>query len=304
MWPLASLLSMALLSQRVVAEVPPRTVAPAQRFNVGILSVERFGKPGAVPLIFIPALYCGAWQWNGQVSLLASRYDLYVVTLPGMDGRPRIEPDHLMERAVASLARLIAERAMVKPIVVGHSLGATIAVMFGEMHSGQAGGIIAAEGGHPVAPTAAAREAYVARAAAPFETADVASFDRTMRSTLRFLITSSRDVDTVAPLAERSDPHAIADWLRAALLLDLTPALHSIRAPFVEIVPYDASVDGYRGLPTLDAKRRVYATWVAHAPGGWAVVMIDRSRHFVMFDQPALFDRILSSEIDRMAGIR
>ncbi len=304
MWPLASLLSLALLSQRVVADVPARTVAPAQRFNAGILSVERFGKPRAVPVIFVPALYCGPWQWNGQVSLLAPRYDIYVVTLPGMDGRPRVAPDRLMERAVAGLARLIAERRLVKPIIVGHSLGGTVAVMFGELHSDEAGGIIAAEGGHPVAPTAAAREAYVARAAAPFENAGPAGFDRTMRATLSFLIGSSRDVDAVAPLAERSDPRAVADWLRAALSLDLTPGLRLLRAPFVEIVPYDESVDSYRGLRTPSAKRRVYATWVAHAPGSWGVVMIDRSRHFLMFDQPALFNRILSSEIERMASLR
>lgn len=125
-----------------------------------------------------------------------------------------------------------------------------------------------------------------------------------MRSTLSFLINSSRDVDVVAPLAERSGPRAIADWLRAALSLDLTPGLRSLRAPFVEIVPYDESVDSYRGFRTPAAKRHVYASWVAHAPGGWGVVMVERSRHFVMFDQPALFNRILSSEVDRMASLR
>jgi pimeloyl-ACP methyl ester carboxylesterase len=289
---------LASFSRLAVADVPARTVMPSETFNEGILRVERFGTTNGIPVVFVPALFCGSWEWNGQVRMLASRYDIYVVTLPGFDGRPRVAPVNLMQRGVESLSQLIVQRHLAKPIVVGHSLGGTLSVMFGEMHSSDIRGVIAVEGGYPDAPTAARRAAAVAKSSAPFATVTTAAaFDKALRAMLQYVITRPRDVDTVARLAERSDPRAIADWMRAALLLDLTPGLHSMRVPFVEIVPYDSSIDGYRGFASLHAKRRAYQAFVAHASGGSGVVMIAPSRHFVMFDQPASFDRALQDEI-------
>ena len=78
---------------------------------------------------------------------------------------------------------------------------------------------------------------------------------------LRYVITSKEDVATVAPLASRSDPAALVAWMRAALTFDLTPQLSAIRVPFTEIVPFDSTIDPYRGFPSLDAKRRAYETY-------------------------------------------
>jgi pimeloyl-ACP methyl ester carboxylesterase len=305
--PLAVVLVAAMMLAVVrsaVADVPSRTVAPSETFTSGILRVERFGRSDGDPIVFIPALFCGSWQWNGQVHMLANRYDLYVVTLPGFDGRPPIAPTNLMQRALTSLSQLIVQRHLAKPIIVGHSLGGTLAVLFGETHSPEIRAVIAVEGGYPDAPTAAARAAAVEKSSAPFADAtSPAAFDKALRSMLQYIITSPKDVDTVARLAERSDPHAIADWMRAALLLDLTPGLRSMRVPFVEIVPYDAYIDGYRGFRSLEAKRRAYEAFVEHAAGNSGVVMIAPARHFVMFDQPAAFDHALTLQIQRVSDV-
>lgn len=276
--------------------VPARSVQPSETFDAGMLRVERFGDKTGRPLIFVPALFCGSWQWNGQVALLAKRYDIYVATLPGFDGRVRDARHALMERAVSSLSRLIHTRKLDRPIVIGHSLGGTIAVLFGEERPAEAGGIIAVEGGYPIAKTVASRRQQVARIAGPFERIDRRTFDRVLRANLRYIITSTKDVDAVAALAERSDPDAIADWMHAALILDLTPNLSKIRVPFTEIVPFDPNIDPYQGFASLEAKRKAYQAFVALAPRG-RVIMIAPSRHFVMFDQPDRFNRALSSAI-------
>jgi pimeloyl-ACP methyl ester carboxylesterase len=283
------------------AAVPARSVVPTQTFTVGMLRVERFGTTSGTPIIFIPALFCGSWQWNGQIAGLAGKHDIYAVTLPGFDGRPRDNGPALMDRAAASLAQLIRERHLVRPILVGHSLGGTLAVLFGEEFPSAAGGIIAVEGGYPTAPTAAARNKAANENAAPYVGADPASFDRVLRNrTLRYTITSKSDVNTVARLAERSDPNAIALWYRAAFPLDLTPKLGTIRVPLTEIVPFDPTIDPYVGMASLGAKRQAYQTWLRHAHAG-SVIMIENSRHFVMFDQPATFDRILFTRIAQLS---
>lgn len=282
-----------------VGVVPARSVQPAETFYAGMLRVERFGDKTGRPLIFVPALFCGSWQWNGQVALLANRFNIFVVTLPGFDGRARDTRPDLMERAVSSLSLLIHERKLNRPIVVGHSLGGSIAVLFGEERPREAGGIIAVEGGYPIAKSAAQRQRQVARNASQYDGVDRKTFDRVLRTNmLQYIITSKKDVNTVAGLAERSDPNAIADWMRAALLLDLTPNLSRIRVPFTEIVPFDPNIDPYQGFATLNAKREAYQAFVAHAGDGRAMI-ITPSRHFVMFDQPDPFNRALTAAISR-----
>ena len=115
---------------------------------------------------------------------------------------------------------------------------------------------------------------------------------------LRYVITSPADVDSVAKYAARSDPAAIAAWLRAALSLDLTDQLPAIRAPLLEIVPFDSVIDPYQGFASRAAKAQAYTTWLSHAPNG-SVQMIDHSRHFVMFDQPVAFDDVRFAAIRR-----
>jgi pimeloyl-ACP methyl ester carboxylesterase len=266
-----------------------------------MLHVERFGARGRQAVVLVPALFCGSWQWNREIDSLASRYDVYALTLPGFDGRARDRGGDLMNRAVADISRLIRERALTHPIIVGHSLGGTIAVLFGERDSEAAGGIISVEGGYPIAPTAADRTRRVNASVAGYEHARPSKLDSVLRAqTLRYVITRPEDVDSVAKYASRSDPAAIVDWMRAALSLDLTGQLNAIAVPLVEIVPYDSTIDPYQGYATIGAKRDAYTAWLAHAPHG-ALVMIDHSRHFVMFDRPREFDRALFEAIAKMA---
>jgi pimeloyl-ACP methyl ester carboxylesterase len=284
------------------AEVAARTVAPRATFDAGTLRVEHFGVAGRRALIFIPALYCGSWQWNREIAALAATSDVYAVTLPGFDGRPFRRTPRLMERAAQSLAQLIRERGMRRPVVIGHSLGGTLAVLFAETYPGLAGSIVAVEGGYPIAPTAAARERRADAASQPYLGVDAATFVRTLRTNqLQYVITSKNDVNTVANYAERSDPTAVALWMRAALSLDLTPKLGAIRVPFTEIVPYSKTIDPYNGFATLGAKRSAYAAWLTHAGDG-RLVMIDDARHFVMFDRPRAFDVALYAAIGRRAA--
>lgn len=292
-----ALFSMVPLSAQ--ASVAQRHVAANAVFDSGILRVERFGGNGGRPLIFVPALFCGSWEWNAQINALSSEYDLFVVTLPGFDRRPMISGDALMERASRDLHLLIKTRDLKRPLVIGHSLGGTLAVFFAEHYPNDAAGIVTVEGGYPVAPTQAMRDDRVARTVKPYEGIAQSELGAALReNTLQYTITRTADINTVERLAARSDPEAIVAWLRAALTLDLTPGLSSIRVPFTAIVPFDKEIDPYNGFKSRDQKRAAYVRWASHAHYG-KVILIDNSRHFVMFDQPTLFAQALESALSR-----
>lgn len=273
--------------------------APASTSTSGFATVERFGNPHGQPIVLIPGLACGPWLWGNQVAALAPRYDLYVLSLPGFDGYPMAAGGDLMSRAVESIHHLIVSRRLQRPIVVGHSLGGTIAVMFAETHPHDALAVISVEGGYPEAPTQHARDAAVAEAVKPYTGISQAQLGAALRSNmLQYTITEPADVERATALAGRSDPAAVVAWMNAALLLDLTPKLSAADVPLTEIIPFDARIDPYRGFKTEQAKLAAYRTWIAHAPHG-NVVLVPNARHFVMIDQPSAFEAALEAVIAR-----
>jgi pimeloyl-ACP methyl ester carboxylesterase len=269
----------------------------SETFTVGMLRVDHYGTAGRTPIIFIPALFCGASQWQRQIAALSDRYDIYALTLPGFDGRPRDTGGSLAKRATADISTLIKTRHLDHPIIVGHSLGGTLAILFAVDHSAEARGIVAVEGGYPFAPTAEGRKESLRQSTAPYRGIDRRAFgDSLNQHMLRFVISSQTAADSVQTEAERSDPAAVVDWLSEVALLDLTPRLSSITIPLREIVPFDAKIDPYQGFATRDEKVNAYNAFLAHAPQG-SLRVIDDSRHFVMIDQPAAFDHALYSAI-------
>lgn len=295
------LIGAALCAVRTPIDAGILGVRPQETFDVGMLRVERFGRHGQTPIILIPALFCGPWQWQRQIAALASGYEVYALTLPGFDGRPRDAGGDLMNRAASDLSELIRTRNIDRPIIVGHSLGGTLAVLFAANHPHEARSIIAVEGGYPIAPTPAERQQRLTASTAPYIAIDGSALGSALRTNmLQYVITSRTDVDFVERLAARSDPAAVVQWMTAALLLDLTPRLREIRVRLTEIVPFDSTMDSYQGFASATAKRSAYAAWLAHARHG-SVIMIDHSRHFVMYDQPEAFDRALFATIERDA---
>lgn len=272
---------------------------PQSSFSAGFTRVERFGNPHGRPIVLIPGLACGPWVWGNQIAALAPHYDLYVLSLPGFDGRPMAGGGALMQRAVDSVHQLIVSRKLQRPVVVGHSLGGTIAVMFAQSYPHDAARVVSVEGGYPEAPTQAERDRAVATAVQPYEGIAQSGLGNTLRANmLQYTITAPSDVARVTELAGRSDPSAIVSWMKAALLLDLTPRMSAIDVPFSEVIPFDARIDPYRGFKTKDAKLAAYKTWIAHVPHG-SVVLIPNARHFVMIDQPSAFERALEDAIAR-----
>jgi pimeloyl-ACP methyl ester carboxylesterase len=264
------------------------TIAPNERFEVGGLLVERHGERGR-PLVMVPGLASGAWAWQDLVRELRAEHVIYVVTLPGFDGRPA-GAGNAVDAARKGLLELINARRLEKPVLVGHSLGGILALAVAEEQPTMVGGVVSIDG-LPVFPgteelpaTQRLQAAQAAKARVAGVTA--AAFSAQQQRYMRGIGVLDMDkADELAKLSAKSDPAAVGQYVADTLALDLRPGLGKISTPVLVLAPwFDA--DATQGQFGLQDKVEYYKSLMAGTPR-LEVVAVSPSRHFAMFDQPA-----------------
>jgi pimeloyl-ACP methyl ester carboxylesterase len=269
-------------------------------FEVGALAVERQGKSGR-PLVFIPGLASGGWTWEHDAARLAKDHVVYVVTLPGFDGR-KAQPGTTLESLSRDLLKLIEDRDLERPTLIGHSLGGTLALSFATGHSDRIAGVVAVDG-LPVFPGTEGmtgdRSALAQGARAQIENQTPEQFAAYQQTYMQQV--GAIDVATakrIADLSSRSDPRAVADFAAQLLLLDLRPRLSSITVPVVAISPFHAPDFARMGID--ESGKTGYYRMLLAGIGKLEVLSISPARHFAMFDQPEKFSATLDQALAKV----
>jgi pimeloyl-ACP methyl ester carboxylesterase len=267
------------------------TAAAAERFEIDGVLVEQHGKKAGSrgrPLILIPGLATGGWVWQETVRAFSADHVIYVLTLPGFDGRPPA-PSSAFASGKAAVGKLIEQRRLDKPVIVGHSLGATMALALAEDRPAQVGGVVAIDG-LPVMPgTEALPPADRSRIAegmkARMAGLDPALFAGQQKGYMRTIgVLDMGKADDVALLTGRSDPASVGQYAADVLALDLRPGLKNIQAPVLVIAPFFDADAAQQGL-TADVKADYYRSLMQGAPKV-EVIVVAPARHFAMIDQP------------------
>jgi pimeloyl-ACP methyl ester carboxylesterase len=295
----ALLLTAILATLPALAVVPPPLPSAQQSYDAGSIHIDAYGTAGKPALVFIPGLTCGPWAWSGEINAFANDYRIYALTLPGFDGRAPINRP-LFTTVSADFWKWMSQRNVIAPVVIGHSLGGTLAFMLAEQHPERLRAAVSVDG-LPVFPgtealTGAARETRAAQMSAPIAASkDQASFTQAMKQySLPYLVTSKSDVNAIASLAGRSNPAATAAWTKEDAQLDLRPSLGKITIPFLLVAPYDAQIDAQYGAKSAADVVGYYQTLTSGTPK-LKVVSIDNSRHFIMYDQPVALHAAIAS---------
>ncbi len=319
---MASMVALSTVKPAVAATAPASLPAhglvplpeAAETFAVGTLKVQRFGDAGPA-VILIPGLECGPWQWARVIRHLQADHRVYALTLAGFDGVPAPKPDPaaggLLDRADASLLELIETRHLDKPVLVGHSLGGTLALRFAGEHAGRVSGVVAVDG-LPIFPGMERVGVEQRKAMAGRMKAQLASLapEQFKAYALRYMrhvgVIDPGLAGQAAPLVARSDPGATAEYMYEDAVADYRPGLKQANVPILEISPYNApdfeqaaKRSGRKAMSEAD-KTAYYESLLANAPDA-KVVSISPSRHFVMLDQPRKFEQVLD---DFLAGLQ
>jgi pimeloyl-ACP methyl ester carboxylesterase len=274
-------------------------LGPVFSSEVGALKVETSGKKGPV-VILIPGLASGAWVWRDTAPRLARDHRVYLLTLPGFDGRTP-HPGVTLESLQRDLLSLIETQRLGKPVLVGHSLGGSLALAFAAGHSANISGVIAVDG-LPVFPgteNASDRKAIADATRAQFGAQTREQFVAGQQMYMRGIGVLSEPLALeLAALAARSDVGATADFAAQLMALDLRAKLPGIRVPVIEISPFNAPDFARMGID--EAGKAGYYRSLLNGVEKLEVVSISPARHFVMFDQPEKFAATLDQALANM----
>ncbi len=266
--------------------------APAESFDVGSLHVDRYGDTGPA-IVFVPGLGSGPWSWAEQIGHFSKSNRVYALTLDGFDGRPFTPQADSFATFTSDFWKLLDARQIVRPVVIGHSLGGTLAIALAEQHPERLAGIIALDG-LPVFPTVAQQTDAQRAATADGIAADLArqtpaEFRSNEVSFMRSIgVLDATLVEPTAALEARSDPRAVAAWAKADFATDLRPDLAKATTPILELMPYAPG-----GPYTEQQMLMFYMLLVGGAPQ-IDVVPIENAKHFAMLDAPAAVDAAIA----------
>lgn len=249
-------------------------------------SVETMGSGDDV--ILIPGLASSRDVWSGLATRLSQSHRVHLVQVAGFADEPAgANASGPVAAPVAeALAAWIAREGLVKPAVIGHSLGGATALMLAARHPGSVGKVMVVDSlpffGLRIDPSATAEN--MKPRAETFRAAMLAQSDRqraeTQAATLAGMIRTEAERPAVVAAALRSDPVTVANATYELMTTDLRPELGRITVPVTVVYAWDASY-GFAGAAMDQVISHVYAG-LPQAQ----FERIDDSLHFIMLDQP------------------
>ena len=277
--------------------------------TLGTLTVERHGGQGAA-VILIPGLEGGPWVWKQTIEDLSKHHVVYAVTLAGFDGVPApAVGGNLFDHADASLLQLIEQDKIDKPVLVGHSLGGTLALRFASEHAALISAVVAVDG-LPIFPgmeraSAEQRQAMAKRMQQQMAAATPSQFKAQALAYMQNIGVVDQQLATkYAPMNARSDIKASAQYMAEDLAFDGREGLQHANVPILEISPYYAPDFNKPPMVMSEAQKTAYyQSLLANAPNA-KVMPIAPSRHYVMLDQPAEFQQVLHDFLARVGTAR
>jgi pimeloyl-ACP methyl ester carboxylesterase len=268
------------------------TAAPT-RFSVVIQGVA----PGkGADVLLIPGLASSRDVYASEAKLLTSTYRLHLIQIAGFAGEPAgpNATGPILSPVVEQLHQYIVDNHLQKIPVIAHSLGGLLALRLAQAHPEDISklliidtlpfyGLVFNPGAtvESVAPQAKAmHDQFVAIPNDQFAASSPLFTSR--------LVKDPEGARQVTASSIASDRTVFANAMLEDLETDMRPQLAAIKTPTTVLYPYEVAQG-----PVADVTA-LYTTAYATMPN-IHLVRIDDSRHFIMYDQPAAFDKAVKA---------
>ena len=226
------------------------------------------------PVIFIPGLGCPGAMFDATVEHLHG-VQAHVLTLAGFAGTKPVKPP-LAATVRKELVHYIHSHHLEKPIVVGHSMGGFIAYWLAATAPDLIGGVIVVDAG----PALADNDLETAKSLRNMWAQ--AGDDELPQQVNAAYSSMTTDPKRIAPYLDaiaKSDRQTMGDAIFELVTTSVADKVDKITAPLLLVL----ADGGYQGM---------YKQQVASVPHH-EVVVLPHTRHFVFFDDPAGWYRVI-----------
>ncbi|SFS09624.1 Pimeloyl-ACP methyl ester carboxylesterase [Granulicella pectinivorans] len=242
-------------------------------------------------VVLLPGLASSRAVYDDEAKLLTPHYTLHRVQINGFAGSPagpNAEGPLLMP-IVEELHGYIAANKL-HPAVIGHSLGGLLTLMLAAKYPGDIDKMMIVDA-LPFYGLVFNKDATVemlkpqvdAMAGQMLAMPDD-QFAAIQPMVVKTMVNSPEGQKAVAKSSITSDRTVYVHAMQEDMATDVRPSLASIKTPAVLIYPFDGTV--VKDPAPITA---VYTSAYATMPQ-IRFVKVDNSRHFIMYDQPAVFD--------------
>jgi pimeloyl-ACP methyl ester carboxylesterase len=272
------------------------TTAPAQTNSPNgstLLATEpdgvhieyRVAGKGDPAIVLIHGWATDANYWNAQIAPLQAKYTVVAVDLAGHGGSTKSRTDWSMEKYGEDVATVVQRIPNQQVILVGHSMGGTVALEAAHTLGNRVIGIIVVDalksvGLPPLSPS------QIETRVAPFRTDFIGAVRKYVSEELFEKGADPLFVQKVAYDMSLQPPDVGVASLEALLSMDFKTVLPDIKVPVLAINSDLGTTDDARirkALPTFESD------------------VIPHTSHFLMMEVPDKFNPLLMRDIDTIA---
>ena len=242
---------------------------------------------GNPAVVLVHGWSCDGNYWKEQIDALKSKYTTVVVDLAGHGASGANRADWSMGNFGEDVAAVVRQIQNPKVILVGHSMGAPVALEAARRIGDRVIGIIAVDSlktvGQPVMS-----EAQIDKVMKPFKDDFIGHTRAFVTSELFTADADAKFVQKVAYDMSLSPPQIAVPAMSSLLHLDYTPLLAEVHVPIVAI---NSSLGG----PVDEAR-------VKKSLPGFRAVTLDKTDHFLMMDAADRFNAVLLTELEQIGN--
>ncbi|MDO8677838.1 MAG: alpha/beta hydrolase [Acidobacteriota bacterium] len=237
-------------------------------------------------IVLIPGLLSAGEVWDSTVERYKGRHTLHVLTLAGFGGPAPVGAPFL-SRVRDEVIVYLREQTIQKAVIVGHSLGGFLAFWIGATAPDLVGGIVAVDG-VPFLPALGNASASVEstkgqadQIKAIYASLSTEQLVAQSRMAMRTMITAPADVERAVAWVAKSDAKTTGLAVAEIMATDLRNDVAAISVPTLLIAALGGAPEAMR--PTM---AKSYTAQVSRIKSS-RVVMAEKARHFIMFDDPS-----------------
>jgi pimeloyl-ACP methyl ester carboxylesterase len=250
------------------------------------------------PMILIPGFMSSGETWTSTVARYQDRFQCHVLTLAGFAGVPPIAQP-LLATVRTELAAYIRSQRLDRPVIVGHSLGGTMALALAADHPDLVGPLVIVDslpflaGAQLQAKTLDDARAGIAAMRAYMANQTAEQFQAYIKAgtATEYMITSASDHDRIKQWGLGSDQRTAADAMADLMSLDLRQDAARIASPALVLGTWIGLHEQLKKYGIALSRADVVQTFeqqFAKLPK-LHFAIADTARHFIMFDDPRWF---------------